>query len=73
MLHGDDYFPPLEPVGDARAQTFSSSPDGGAESMQLMYLLAITSATRSIELASAYFVPDELTTNALVDAHASAA
>ena len=30
--------------------------------MQLMYLLAITSATRSIELASAYFVPDTLTT-----------
>ncbi len=56
-----DYFPALEPVGDARAQTFSSSPEGGAESMQLMYLLAITSASRSIELASAYFVPDRLT------------
>ena len=27
---------------------FSSSPAGGAESMQLMYLLAITSASRSI-------------------------
>ena len=68
VLHGEDYFPALEPVGDARAQMFSSSPEGGAESMQLMYLLAITSASRSIELASAYFVPDELTTNALVEA-----
>jgi cardiolipin synthase A/B len=68
ILHGDDYFPELVPVGDARAQTFSSSPEGGAESMQLMYLLAITSASRSIELASAYFVPDQLTTNALVEA-----
>ena len=68
VLHGTDYLPQLEPVGDARAQTFSSSPEGGAESMQLMYLLAITSATRSIDLASAYFVPDQLTTNALVEA-----
>jgi cardiolipin synthase len=68
VLHGDDYFPELTPVGETRAQMFSSSPEGGAESMQLMYLLAITSASRSIELASAYFVPDKLTTNALVDA-----
>ena len=51
-----------------RAQMFSSSPEGGSDSMQLMYLLAITSATRSIALASAYFVPDELTTDALVAA-----
>jgi cardiolipin synthase len=63
-LHGDDYFPPIEPQGGMRAQTFSSSPEGGADSMQLMYLLAITSAARSIALASAYFVPDKLTTDA---------
>ena len=47
---------------------FSSSPDGGAESMQLMYLLVIAAATRTIDLASAYFVPDELTSDALVAA-----
>ena len=68
VLHGNDYFPAIEPVGAARAQTFSSSPEGGSDSMQLMYLLAITSATRSIDLASAYFVPDDLTRNALIDA-----
>jgi len=67
-LHGDDYFPPIEPHGGMRAQTFSSSPEGGADSMQLMYLLTITSAARSIALASAYFVPDKLTTDALVAA-----
>jgi cardiolipin synthase len=33
-----------------------------------MYLLAITAATRSIDLSSAYFVPDELTRHALVTA-----
>ncbi len=68
VLHGEDYFPPLTPGGDAGAQVFSSSPEGGAESMQLMYLLSITAASRSIDLASAYFVPDELTRNSIVEA-----
>src|SRR5687768_18051926 len=68
VLHGEDYFPALAPGGDARAQVFSSSPEGGAESMQLMYLLSITAATRSIDLASAYFVPDDLTRTTLVEA-----
>ena len=36
--------------------------------MQLMYLLVATAATRTIDLASAYFIPDELTSNALVEA-----
>ena len=68
VLHGDAYFPPLESRGGAQAQMFSSSPEGGSDSMQLMYLLAITSATRTIALASAYFVPDAITSQALVDA-----
>ena len=67
-LHGDLYFPALEPVGAARAQMFSSSPSGGSESMQLMYLFAITAASRSIDLSASYFVPDELASRALVEA-----
>jgi cardiolipin synthase len=47
---------------------FSSSPSGGSDDMQLMYLMAITAATRSIHLASAYFVPDKLTINAIIEA-----
>ena len=68
VLHGADYLPAIAAAGDARAQMFSSSPDGGAESMQLIYLLVTTAATRTIDLASAYFVPDELTSAALVEA-----
>jgi cardiolipin synthase len=68
VLHGDDYFPPLPPAGDGKAQMFSSSPAGGSESMHLMYLFAITAAQRSIHLSSAYFVPDKLTEQALIDA-----
>ena len=68
VLHGPDYFPILAPAGTAMAQMFSSSPSGGSESMQLMYLMAITAASRSIDLSAAYFVPDDLSINALVEA-----
>jgi cardiolipin synthase len=57
VLHGDDYFPPLAPAGPMAAQLFYSSPTSGSGSMELMYLLAITAAERSIDLSSAYFVP----------------
>ena len=68
VLHGPGYFPTLPAHGPSAAQMFSSSPSGGSESMQLMYLLAITAATRSIDLSAAYFVPDRLTLQALVAA-----
>ncbi len=68
VLHGPDYFPALTAAGPGRAQMFSSSPSGGSESMQLMYLLAVTSASRSIDLSAAYFVPDDLTLQALLQA-----
>ena len=68
VMHGDAYFPMLARVGDTDAQVFSSSPSGGSESMQLMYQLSITAASKSIDLSSAYFVPDELTSKALTDA-----
>ena len=68
VLHGTAYFPPLVNTGSSLAQMFSSSPSGGGENMQLMYLLAITAAARSIDLSAAYFVPDELATDALIAA-----
>jgi cardiolipin synthase len=67
-LHGDDYFPVIEPCGDAPAQVFSSSPASGSTSMRTMYLLAIAAAERSIYLASAYFVPDDVSTATLLEA-----
>jgi cardiolipin synthase A/B len=68
VLQGPAYFPLLTPAGNGSAQMFSSSPSGGSESMQLMYLMSITSAVRTIDLAASYFVPDDLTTQALVAA-----
>jgi cardiolipin synthase len=68
VLHGPEYFPEIAPAGEGIAHMFSSSPSGGSDDMQLMYLMAITAATHSIHLASAYFVPDKLTINAIVEA-----
>jgi len=68
VLHGDLYFPDLQPTGTYDAQMFSSSPEGGSESMHLMVLLAIAAADKSIDIENSYFVPDELIINALVAA-----
>ncbi|MDB5753357.1 MAG: cls [Ramlibacter sp.] len=68
ILHGPDYFPQLQPVGSQHAQMFSSSPSAGSDSMQVMYLMAITAAAKTIDLSSAYFVPDEMARVALVAA-----
>ncbi|MCC8393048.1 cardiolipin synthase [Paraburkholderia sp. MMS20-SJTR3] len=70
--HGPEYFPRIEPevkgAGEGFAHMFSSSPSGGSDDMRLMYLMAITAATHTLDLASAYFVPDKLTINAIVEA-----
>ena len=68
VLHDERYFPELKKAGNMFAQMFSSSPSGGGDSMVLMYLMAITAAQDSINLSSAYFVPDELLTQALTTA-----
>jgi cardiolipin synthase A/B len=68
VLFGSEYYPELERVGPSRAQVFKSSPDEGSESVRLMYLLSIASATKSIRLQAAYFVPDDLAISTLVAA-----
>jgi cardiolipin synthase len=50
------------------AQLFIASPSGGSESMHLMYLMAVASSARAIDLAAAYFVPDDLLIEALIAA-----
>jgi len=69
VLHGAEYFPVLPPTsGLARAQVFMSSPEGGSESVRLMYMLSIASARKSIRIAASYFVPDDLSVETLVGA-----
>jgi cardiolipin synthase A/B len=68
LLHGTNYFPPLDSVGGAWAQAVHSSPGGGTENLRLMYHLAIASASRSILIANPYFVPNTLAVSLLVAA-----
>jgi cardiolipin synthase len=68
VLHGDAYFPHLVTCGTAEMQMFVSSPDGGSDSMRLMYLTAITAAERTLDIEAAYFVPDRLMIRELISA-----
>lgn len=68
VLFGGGYFPKIEPVGDSLAQVFKSSRGEGSESVRLMYLLSISSATKTIRLQAAYFVPDSLAIESLIAA-----
>ena len=68
VLHGDGYFPAIAASGQQDMQMFISSPEGGSDSMRLMYLTAITAAQRSIDMEAAYFIPDPLMIRELVAA-----
>lgn len=68
VLHGDRYFPELKQVGDQLAQVFKSSQGEGSESARLMYMLAITASQKSLQIANAYFVPDDLALETIVAA-----
>ena len=68
VLIGQDYFPELVANGRASAQVFKSSKTGGSESVRLMYLISLASATDTIRLQAAYFVPDGLAIDTFIAA-----
>jgi cardiolipin synthase len=68
VLQGDDYFPALADAGGERAQVFKSSSNGGAESMELLFLLSLTAATKDVRIQSAYFVPGPAAIEAILAA-----
>jgi cardiolipin synthase len=68
LIFGEKFFPALEPRGDCVAQAFKSSPEGPRETTRLVYLSAIAGARKNIRIAQSYFVPDDLSIQALIDA-----
>lgn len=66
VLHGPDYFPALPATGTYQAQVLSSSTS--TPNLDLMYLLAIASAKKSLRIENAYFLPNELTRTQLINA-----
>jgi cardiolipin synthase len=68
LLIGPDYFPDTTRPGSAYVDCFKSGPGENPENARLSYLVAIASAKKSIRLAHAYFVPDDLTIEMLLAA-----
>ena len=68
VLGGDAYFPPVPRRGSLSAQIVRSSPAGGSFSMYTMFLLAMSSARRSIYITNPYFLPDDRMTRVLREA-----
>lgn len=68
VLHGDTYFPELKPVGDDICQVFKSSADEGSDSARIMLMLSIAAARSTVRIANAYFIPDKLTIETIIDA-----
>ena len=68
VLHGADYFPELKDSGTHYAQVFKSSSSEGSESARLLYLLSIASAEKTVYIANAYFVPDDLSLDTIIQA-----
>jgi cardiolipin synthase len=69
LLAGDDYYPPLAPVGTVDAQVVRSSPStGNTAMMYTLHMLAIAAARRSIRITNQYLVLDDQMTAALIGA-----
>jgi cardiolipin synthase len=65
LLTGLDYFPAVSDRGEQLTQVIKSSPTEGSSTVKLMYIISIVSATKSIYIANAYFLPDRDTVRAL--------
>src|SRR4029453_18043806 len=65
VLHGQNYFPPLTNTGPYLAQAIRSGAHN--ENLDLMYLLAIASAQKTLRIENAYFLPDDLMRKEVVE------
>jgi cardiolipin synthase A/B len=68
LLGGERYFPRLEPRGKVSAQIVKSSPAGGSFQNFMLFLISITAAKKSILITNPYFIPDDQTIEALLQA-----
>lgn len=66
-LRDAHYFATVAPAGDKVVRVLGSEPDGHFEIYKAL-LLAIQEAKKSIHITCAYFVPDDQTLQALIDA-----
>lgn len=65
ILTGLHYFPAGENHGDDLVHVIKSSPSEGSSTAKLLYVISIVSASKSIYINNAYFIPDRDTIRAL--------
>ena len=58
ILTGPDYFPDLQPCGEATAFVVKSSPSDRATASRVTFQLLIEAADRSVRISTPYFLPD---------------
>jgi cardiolipin synthase len=59
ILIGDEYFPPLSPVGDTTALVVKSSPSDRATTSRVVFQLLIDASCREVLIVTPYFLPDK--------------
>jgi cardiolipin synthase A/B len=64
-LLSDEWFPTLEPAGQAIARVVTSGPDEDLEQIEFVAMHAISCARHSIRVVTPYFLPPEVLTTAL--------
>ncbi|MBZ9737594.1 MULTISPECIES: phospholipase D-like domain-containing protein [unclassified Mesorhizobium] len=67
-LQGRKFYPPPESAGALGAQLILSSQPNGSETMELMMLAAIAAAKDHLRIGMAYFVPDDIALQQILDA-----
>lgn len=68
LLTGEDYFPKIQNAGSVRGHFYKSGPRDGPEQARLGYLFAIASARKTVDISNAYFVPDDLAIETILQA-----
>jgi cardiolipin synthase len=68
ILAGTKFYPPVPAAGDLEAQAIKVSRGDASSLAKMLYFVAIRSATRSIHIQNAYFLPDEQVRDSLVEA-----
>jgi cardiolipin synthase len=68
ILAGDKFYPRIAPAGDLQAQAIKVSRGDSSSLAEMLFILAIQSARKSIHIQNAYFVPDAQIREALVQA-----
>jgi cardiolipin synthase len=64
-MDGPGFYPPPSTVGDGLVQIVPGAPERGGRGLAHAYFAALVSARESIDIVTAYFVPDETILEAL--------